>query len=248
MHRRSVGDRGTVPHGQVIGDGDRFAMGDEKAVIGDPRAASSCAPASRYPAVRGRSRHHNRSRGGGRRPKMPLVRAPAEFRRLAAFTGKALDRPGIDELTGALGQVRHLRVALGDVNHPDAEPPRQRCPPGTVAWLTSLRHRQQRVGQVEQGLLDEVRDEARVHAVGQHRGRHRAGAPQRQRRLPQAVVRALRRRQRRVAIAPAQGSMQASRYSAPFPWHQAIRSTLATLIDRLSRKSPGPSSCSRTAR
>ena len=75
-------------------------------------------------------------------------------------------------------------------------PPRLRASSGRPASTPVSR------GDVEQRLLDEVRDEPRIGAVRQHRGRARQlGVPQRERLFAQRVVRTLRRRQGRVGVA-----------------------------------------------
>src|SRR3954469_10666454 len=60
--------------------------------------------------------------------KVLLVRAPAELGRLLAFAHETIHRPGVDEFVELLGLVGELRVALGDVDHPDAELARQLAP------------------------------------------------------------------------------------------------------------------------
>jgi hypothetical protein len=129
-----------------------------------------------------------------------LVRAPAELGRLAAFADEAVHRPGVDELVAPSGGTGDLRVALGDVDHLDAELVRERAHSSRVFGVAVLDAGVG--GDVEQRLLDEVRDEAGVGAVREHRGRRaRLGLAQRQRRLAQRVVGALRRRHRRIGVA-----------------------------------------------
>src|ERR1700753_1656383 len=57
-----------------------------------------------------------------------LVSAPTHLRRLGALAHKTVDRPGVDELANFLGNVRRLRVALGDVHDLDAEAVREIAP------------------------------------------------------------------------------------------------------------------------
>src|SRR5450755_1772081 len=53
--------------------------------------------------------------------KMFFVSAPTEFGRLCSFADEPVHRPGVDELVRLLGHVGYLGVALGDVDHLDAE-------------------------------------------------------------------------------------------------------------------------------
>src|SRR5450759_229817 len=120
--------------------------------------------------------------------KMLFVRAPAELARLRAFADEAVDRPGVDELTAALRGMRRLRVALGAMDHLDAQFHCQTRPlfPGfreDIAVLDVAR-------QIDQGLLDPVRNQSRVGAVRRDHRRPAARilAAQRQDLLAQTVV------------------------------------------------------------
>src|SRR6267142_274528 len=116
-----------------------------------------------------------------------LVRAPAHLTRLAALADESIDRPGVDELAGLLGDGSHLVVAFGDVHHLDTE---------LSGKLAPLRPRL-RVPRVHTGigrnveyrLLGEVRDEPRIRTMSDHGGRG-ASVPrtQRQRFLAERVV------------------------------------------------------------
>ena len=135
-----------------------------------------------------------------------LVGAPAQFRRLAALADEAVDRPGVDELAGPLGDVGRLGVALGDVDDLDPEIAGQRPPVGADARRAAVGDVPAGVaGDVEQGELDEVGDEAGVGAVGDDRGRRRGLGLQRQGGLAQGVVRPLRRGQRRIDVGAGPG-------------------------------------------
>jgi hypothetical protein len=131
---------------------------------------------------------------------MALVAAPAELGGLQRLVDERVDRPGVDELAGALARLGGLRVAFGNVDDADAEPlgePRPACAVGgrLGARVASVAR------DVEQRLLDEVRREPRVRAVRQQRGAaDLPGAAQRERRLAQRVVGARRRRERRVGV------------------------------------------------
>ncbi len=126
-----------------------------------------------------------------------LVGAPAELGRLHAFGDEPVDRPRVDELVGLLAPLRHLVVALGDVDHAHADPLRQPRPA-----FACLRRLGALAGQFQQRLLDEPRHEARVRAQRDAgRGLRLGGAAQRQRSLAQRVVRAFSGRPRAVRIA-----------------------------------------------
>ena len=129
-----------------------------------------------------------------------LVRAPAHFTRLAAFTNEAIDRPGVDELAKLLRSVRHLRVAFGDVHNLHAQAPRELAPLGARAGRAGVDLRVG--GDVEQRLLEEMRYQPGIGAVGEHRGgRTRVPGPQRQRLIAQRIVGAPARRHGRIGIA-----------------------------------------------
>ena len=102
VHGRAVGDALALAHREVVGDGDRLAVGDEEAVV---RAFE------RRPAAHARARPRpfevdrrvaavavTVAVGG----EVALVRAPAQLRRLAALAREPFHRPGVDELAGAL--------------------------------------------------------------------------------------------------------------------------------------------------
>jgi hypothetical protein len=165
VHRRPIDNPAFSPDGEVVGDRDGLAMGDQEAMV----RAFEGRPAAH---ARAGTRAVEIDRGVTAmtvamaiRRKVALVRAPAEFGWLAAFAGKAFDRPGIDELARPLGMVRHLGVALGDVNRLDTQPLRQCGPAGTITRL-GIRVAD-RPRDVEQGLLDEVRHQAGIDAMRQ---------------------------------------------------------------------------------
>jgi hypothetical protein len=112
-----------------------------------------------------------------------LVRAPTELGRLRALAHEAVHRPGVDELAELLRLTPDLRVALGDVDHLHAELLRQ--PPPLLAGRGLGGVQSEIAGQVEQGLLDEMRNQARVGAVRKHRRRAGFSVAQRQRVLAQ---------------------------------------------------------------
>ena len=132
------------------------------------------------------------------------MRAPAQLRRLAALTDEAVDRPGVHELARPLAEVRHLGVALGDVDRLDAEALRQRGP------ALARGGRQARLADVardgQQRLLDEMRDQTWIGAMRQHRGRPaRQRAGQLEHGFAQRVVGALRGGERRIGVAAGPG-------------------------------------------
>src|SRR5216683_3199675 len=188
-----------VAHRQIVGDRDRFAVGDEEAVKGPferrPGAHPRRGARTAQPDGAVAAEFVMRAVGG----KMPLVAAPAELGRLRALADEAFDRPGIDELARPLGDVGDLGVALGDVDDLDAERLGERAPAGT---RSGLGNRPSGItGEVEQRLLDEMRDEARIGAMRQHGGRRRAWLAQLERPLAQGIVGAQRGRQRGIGIA-----------------------------------------------
>ena len=99
------------------------------------------------------------------------MRAPSELGRLAAFADEAVDRPGIDELARASADAAHLRVALGDMDDLYIETTRESGPLRVVGRHDGVDA--SIAGDVEQRLLDEVRNDAGVGAVGDHRRRCR---------------------------------------------------------------------------
>ena len=136
--------------------------------------------------------------------KMPLVRPPAELGRLGAFTDEPVDRPGVDEFVRLLGPIRDLRIALGDMDHLDAERLGKAGPIGAVCRNLVLQAVVPR--QIDQSLFDKMRHETGIGAVRQDRGRA-AGitGTKSQCALAQRVVRACRRRQAGIGVATRPG-------------------------------------------
>ena len=114
--------------------------------------------------------------------KTALVRAPSELGRRRAFLVEAFDRPGVDELVDRLRLRRHLRVALGDVDHLGAGRlaesgerslglglRRRRRASRTPRWSTPVAAGSPfsiiAGGNLEQRSLREVADEAGIRAV-----------------------------------------------------------------------------------
>ena len=121
VHGRAVDRAVVLPHRQEIGDRDRLAVRDQEAVE---------VPRLRRPGAHPRRAARLRQEDRALAPEVvlapvarevPLVRAPAELGRLAAFAHEAVHRPGVDELARHFRPVRNLGVALGDVDHLDAE-------------------------------------------------------------------------------------------------------------------------------
>ena len=171
---RPVARFAALGDGQKIGDRDRLAMGDQKAVIG----AFERRPAA-HPGRRPRTQQIDRRTAAEIVPpaigrEMPLMRAPAELGRLRALADKAVDRPGVDELARLLRRHRHLGIALGDMDGLDAEALGETRPLAAAAGNTGAEPRvagEVGAGEVEKRLLDEMRDEARIGAVRHDRGR-----------------------------------------------------------------------------
>src|SRR3954454_12130012 len=128
-----------------------------------------------------------------------LVRAPAHLARLTALTDKPVDGPGVDELTGLLGNLGDLVVTLGDVHHLDAELTGEITPFAARCWIDS--GQADVSGDVEHRDLGEVRHQARVRTMRDHSGRCAlVSGTQRQSFLTQRVVRAARGRHRWIGV------------------------------------------------
>src|SRR5215469_8072688 len=113
---------------------------------------------------------------------MALMCSPAELGRLRAFADEAVDRPGVDEFARVFRDRRDLRIALRDMDHLDAEPLCEARP--TVARNRNARTKAGILGQIDQRLLDEMRDQSRIGSMGQDGGRATKIAwPERQRAL-----------------------------------------------------------------
>src|SRR5262249_38627658 len=124
---------------------------------------------------------------------VPFVRAPAQLGRLQRFAHESAARPGVDELVPLLAGAAHLAVALGDLHdlYPEVtgESRPTRLGGGNAAAVTGV------LGDVEQRLLDEVRDQPRVGPVHQHDGgAARVFRAHGERRLAERVVGAARGR------------------------------------------------------
>ena len=169
MAGRPVMHRLAVTPGQVIGDRDRLAMGDQKPVIGafERRPAAHPRPGPRSQQIDRRLAAEIMALPVAR--EMPLMRAPAEFGGLRALAEKPVDRPGVDELARRLRDARHLRVAFGDVDRSDPEPLRELAPAGAVGGRGGARIGVAR--DIEQGPLDEMRYQPGIGAMRQDRCR-----------------------------------------------------------------------------
>ncbi len=166
MAGRAVEDLVTCAQGKVVGNRDRLVVGDEETVL---RAGQ-----------RGPGAHPGGGTGSGQvdgavvpiavalriRREVAFVGAPAQFGRLLPLAGESVDGPGVDEFARPFGRCRHLGVALGDVDHLDTERVRQLSPfglrGGHVYGLAGVAR------DVEQGLLDEMRHQARIGTVRQY--------------------------------------------------------------------------------
>src|ERR1035441_9903685 len=123
-----------------------------------------------YPGTRARARQVN----GAARPhlvaaavrrKMFLVRAPAEFGGLSPFADEAVHRPGVDEFIRLLGYIGDLGVALRDMHDLDAELLCESRPSLAARRHAGIHSRV--LGNIEQGLLDQVRHQAWIRAMGE---------------------------------------------------------------------------------
>src|ERR1700692_3836317 len=97
------------------------------------------------------------------RREMLLMRTPSEFGGLSSFADEAVDRPGIDELVRDLRHIGDLRIAFGDMHDFDAERLGKPGPGFAVAGRSRVDTRV--LGDVEQGLLDQVRPQTRIGAM-----------------------------------------------------------------------------------
>ncbi len=119
---RSAGiDPAAIRDGQKVGDGDRFAVGDQKSVIRAFKRRPAAHPRRRPgpQQIDRRTAAEIMAAAIGR--EMPFMRPPAELRRLRAFADEAVDRPGVDEFARLLRDRRDLGIAFGDMNNLDAE-------------------------------------------------------------------------------------------------------------------------------
>ena len=92
-----------------------------------------------------------------------FMRSPTQFGRLTAFADKAINRPGVDEFTDALGNVGHLGIAFGNMYDFDPQLLGQRRP-----LFARIRHRHFHAGiscNIEQRLFDQMRHQSRIGAV-----------------------------------------------------------------------------------
>ena len=107
------------------------------------------------------------------------MRPPAHFGRRGTLLAEALDAPGVDELVHLLRPFGDLSVALAAVDHLDTHflgQPVEGLPGNQVAndlgvLRLDLLVGNQALANVDQALLDEMGDEARVGAVLNDGGR-----------------------------------------------------------------------------
>ena len=99
-----------------------------------------------------------------------FVGAPAEFGRLQAFGDEAFDRPGVPEDVERLRMLGALGVAFGDVDALDADLLHQLGPAFAVMLVRLVELDVEIVGKVDQRLLDEPGNHARVCAAGRNGG------------------------------------------------------------------------------
>ena len=128
---RSAGRRPCVAVAQreVVGDRDRFVVRDQEAVERplDRRPGAHARDQAR--AGSGRSPRRSRTRGARRRGGSAFSCVPQPSSAgWQPSRDEAVDRPGVDELADLLGLLGDLGVALGDVDHLDAEVARQLAP------------------------------------------------------------------------------------------------------------------------
>ena len=176
MDRGPVDRPALFPHGQLVRDGERLAVAHDHAVDGvvrhpgpDPRVHAHAGEADLVarpcPVAVGE---------GGQ---LLLVRAPPHLGGGRALLAEALDAPGVDELVHPLRLVGDLRVALAAMDDLDAQPAREVVELLLRDELADLLRgpplgfpvRDEALTDVDQALLGEMRDQAGVGAMLDHR-------------------------------------------------------------------------------
>src|ERR1035437_2420926 len=193
VHRRSIDrqppfDR-VLPDGEVVADAEGLGVADHHP---DDRSTGRDPGVNEGPNAR-LGEKDLIARSANRRVSIPreaaLVRSPPEFGRCRAFLVKALNRPRVDELVDRLRLRGHLRIALRDVDDLGAgglAESSKRCLYLTLGVGDELLERRRvetgdhrppffedRCGDLEQGSLREVADEARIRTVIDDGGRTR---------------------------------------------------------------------------
>ncbi len=99
-----------------------------------------------------------------------FVGAPAQLGRLEAFGDEAVDRPGVPEDVERLRVLGALGVTLGNMDALDAELLHQLGPAFAIVGGRLFELHAGFIGEIDERLLDEPRDHARVCAAGRHGG------------------------------------------------------------------------------
>ena len=161
---------------------ERLAVADDHAddvVVGGTQSATRGVDAhARQADLAPRAVRCSKASGG----QLLFVRAPAHLGRRRPLFAEALDAPGVDELVHLLGPVGDLRVALAAMNDLHAELLGQVvelraastwCAIFSACAPLNFLSAERAVGDVQQALLGEMADQARVGPVLEHRGRAR---------------------------------------------------------------------------
>ena len=183
MHRRAVHGLAVLPDGELVGDGERLAVADDHALDVPVRHPGA------DPGVDAHARDADLVLRAvlvleGVLRELLFMRAPAELGGRGAFLAEALDAPGVHKLVHLLRQVCDLRVALGAVDDLDAQGAGQVIELTGAAELGDVFRGatlgflvgNQLPADVDQALLDEMRDEPGIRTVLDD-GRRALGLP-----------------------------------------------------------------------
>src|SRR5262249_8190543 len=155
MAGRAVAYTVALSEGQIIGDRDRFAVRNQKPVIGAlkrrpaadtrgsarPQKIDRCATAEIVPPSILRE--------------VPFMGTPAKLRRLRALADKPVDRPSVDEFPWSLRDRRDLSIPFGNMDDLDPQLFGQQAPIVAPSWGGSAQPRCP--GEVDQRLLNKMR-------------------------------------------------------------------------------------------
>ena len=95
------------------------------------------------------------------------MRTPPQLSRLKPFSHKAINRPCIHKLIYTFGDIRHLCITFSDVYDFHAQLLGQGSPLLTGNWQIDGHTRIS--SNVQQRLLDQIRNEPRIRTMSNHR-------------------------------------------------------------------------------